>query len=110
MLVFLLANLPLPIIIYLELLVTLRFLKVRHLARHRHVKIKKPQLVKLGWWVGNSAAIFAILPAIVERQIFVQNPAWLISYATAAALTIVGLVMMNRGLGQELRQLSRRKR
>jgi hypothetical protein len=110
MLVFFLANLPLPIIIYLEILVTLRFLKVRHLARRRRIKIAKPRQVKLGWWLGNFAAIFALLPAVVERRLFVQDPVWLFSYATAAALTIAGLVLMNRGLGEELRRLTRRKR
>ncbi|HEY2004766.1 MAG TPA: hypothetical protein VGH44_06680 [Candidatus Saccharimonadia bacterium] len=108
MLVFILANLPLPIIIFLNLQVSLKYLKVHRLARHRRVK-KPEQLVK-GWWLGNISTIFAFTPAVVERRIFVQNRWWLISYLIAATLSITGLILMNRGLGQEIRVLSRKKR
>jgi hypothetical protein len=109
-LVFLLANLPLPIITYLNVVVTLRYLKVRHLERYKHVHPKQPGKLRLGWWLGNISMIFAFTPAVVEGTLFVQNRLWLISYVIAAALTITGLVLMRDGLGQELRVLKRRRR
>lgn len=105
MFVFLLANLPLPIIIFLNLQVMLKYLKVRRLSRHR--RVRKPEQLVAGWWLGNISNIFALTPAIVERRIFVQNHWWLVSYSIAAILSITGLVLMNRGLGQEIRLLSR---
>jgi len=107
MLVFILANLPLPIIIFLNLKVSLKYLKVHRLARHRHVK--KPEQFVRGWWLGNISTVFAFTPAVVERRIFVQNQWWLISYTIAAAMSITGLILMNRGLGQEIQALSRKK-
>ena len=108
MLVFFLANLPLPIILFLNLQVTLKFLKVRHLTRHR--TIKRPEQLVMGWWLGNISMVFAFMPAIWEHRIFVQNRWWLLSYFISATLSITGLLFMNRGLGQEIRMLSRRKR
>jgi hypothetical protein len=110
MLVFLLANLPLPIITYLNVVVTLRYLKVRHLERRRRTKPRQPGKLRLGWWLGNISMVFALAPAIFERTLFVQNRLWLISYMVAAVLTITGLILMRDGLGQELRQLSRPRR
>src|SRR5260221_412084 len=107
MLVFLLANLPLPLILFLNLHVTLKFLRVRKLARHR--LIKKPGQLVIGWWLGNISMVFAFMPAIWEHRLFVQNRWWLISYTIGATLSISGLLLMDGGLGQELRVLSRRK-
>jgi hypothetical protein len=53
--------------------------------------------------------LFAFAPAIYERTLFVQNHWWLISYTIAASLSITGLILMNNGLGKEIRQLTRRK-
>jgi hypothetical protein len=110
MFVFFVANLPLPIIFYLNVVVTLRYLKVRHLARTTSANIAKPRQLVLGWWLGNLSMLFAFAPAVYERTLFVQNHTWLISYAIAASLSITGLLLMNDGLGEELRLLARRKR
>jgi len=107
MLVFLIANLPLPIITYLNVVVTMKYLKVQRLAKRRQVR--KPSQLVLGWWLGNISMIFALAPAIAERRLFVQNPWWLVSYSIAATLSIAGLTLMNNGLGLELRQLMRRQ-
>lgn len=109
MFVFLLANLPLPVIIFLNLQVTLKFLKVRHLLRRNRRRVHKPEQLILGWWLGNISSVFAFAPAVVERRIFVQNHWWLISYTIAATLSITGLILMNKGLGQEINVLSKRK-
>lgn len=108
MFVFLLANLPLPIIIFLNLQVMLKYLKVRRLSRHR--RVRKPEQLVTGWWLGNISNVFAFTPAIVERRIFVQNHWWLVCYSIAATLSISGLILMSRGLGLEIRTLSRPKR
>lgn len=107
MFVFILANLPLPLIFYLNILVTLKFFKVRRLARK--TPVDKPERLIVGWWLCNLSNIFALTPAIWERRIFVQNRWWLVSYMIAATLSITGLILMNSGLGQELRELTRRK-
>lgn len=108
MFVFLLANLPLPIIIFLNLQVMLKYLKVRRLSRHK--RVRKPEQLVTGWWLGNISNVFAFAPAVVERRIFVQNHWWLVSYSIAATLSITGLILMNSGLGQEIKTLSRPKR
>jgi hypothetical protein len=108
MFVFIVANLPLPIIFYLNCLVTLKFLKVRRLARH--AAVERPERLIAGWWLGNISMLFVLTPMLTERRIFVQNHWWLLSYATAATLSISGLLLMNSGLGKELRQLTRAKR
>jgi hypothetical protein len=108
MFVFLIANLPLPIIIYLNILVTLKFIRVRRLAHN--VPVEKPERLIIGWWLGNISTIFALAPALWERRLFVQNKWWIISYLIAASLSITGLILMNSGLGQELRELTRLRR
>jgi hypothetical protein len=105
--VFIIANLPLPIIFYMNCVVWLRFLRVKLLSRH--YKLKKPRNLVVGWWLGNISMIFAFTPNIVERRIFVQNHWWLISYAIAATLSITGLRLQQKGLNQELKTLKRRR-
>lgn len=107
MFVFIIANLPLPIIIFLNLRVTWRFWRVHRLTA-RGASVKRPHRLVQGWWLGNVSMIFAFLPMIWEGRIFVHNHWWLVSYAIAATLSITGLRMMASGLGQELDQLSRR--
>jgi hypothetical protein len=103
MFVFILANLPLPVILYLNWRVTIKFWRIHHLSKH--AKIKKPKELVIGWWLSNSAIIFALIPVISERRIFVQDVRWLGSFAISATLTITGLILMNSGLGEELEQL-----
>lgn len=105
MFVFIIANLPLPIILFLNWRVTLKFLKVRRLSRHKAVE--KPERLIVGWWLNNIAMIFIYTPMLWERRIFVQNHWWVISYMVAATLSISGLLLMNSGLGEELRELTR---
>ena len=107
MLIFILANLPLPLILYLNILVTLKFFRVRHQSRRRSVR--QPERLIVGWLIGSAAWVFILAPMAFEHRIFVQNPWWLVSYACAAALSISGLLLINSGLGQELRALSRSK-
>jgi hypothetical protein len=106
--VFVIANLPLPIIFYMNCVVILRHFRVMMLRRHR--KLKRPRNLVLGYWLGNISMIFAFLPNIVERRIFVQNHWWLVSYAIAATLSIIGLRLQEQGLSQELKTLKRKRR
>jgi hypothetical protein len=108
MFVFIIANLPLPIIIFLNIKVTLKFLRVRRLTRN--MPIDKPERLVIGWWLNNLAMVFIYTPMLWERRIFVQNKWWIVSYMIAATLSICGLLLMNSGLGEELRELTRRKR
>ena len=108
MFVFILSQLPLPIVLYLNWRVTVRFIRVRRLSQS--VPVEKPRRLLVGWWLGNVAIIFVAIPAIVERRFFVQDHRWLISYAIAAAFTIIGLALMNSALGEELRDLARSRR
>jgi hypothetical protein len=105
MFVFIVANLPLPVIFYLNCLVTYKFFKVRRLSRH--MAIDKPERLIAGWWLGNISMIFVLAPVIGEHRLFVQNRWWLVSYAIAAAMSITGLILMNSGLSEELRDLAR---
>ena len=105
MFVFIAANSVLPIILLLNIRVTLRFMKVRTLSR-RH-PVERPERLIAGWWLGNISSIFAFAPMIYERRIFVQNHWWLVSYAISAVLSITGLLLMNSGLGKELHELAR---
>ncbi len=107
MFVFLLAQLPLPIILFLNWRVTMRFLKVRELSRHS--PIKKPKRLIIGWWINNLAIIFVLIPLIYERRLFVQDKRWLVSFGLSATMTIIGLLLMNSALGEELKSLGRRK-
>jgi hypothetical protein len=105
MLVFLLSNLPLPIVLYLNWRVTTRYLKVRQLSRH--VAIEKPRRLTVGWWLSNLSIIFVLIPILSERAIFIQDTRWLFSFAVAAGMTITGLALMNSALGEELHELER---
>ena len=91
---------------FLNWRVTMRFLRVRKLSAQS--PIAKPTRLIVGWWLNNVAMIFFIVPSIIEWRIFVQDHRWLISYGVSATLTIIGLLLMNSGLGEELRNLSRR--
>ncbi len=108
MFVFILSQLPLPIVLYLNWRVTVKFLRVRRLSKS--VPVEKPHRLTIGWWLSNLAIIFVLIPAITERRFFVQDHRWLLSYAASAALTITGLTLMNSALGEELRHLARSHR
>ena len=108
MFVFVVANLPLPIIIFLNIHVTLKFLKVRRLSRH--IPVERPGRLIAGWWLGNISTVFALVPMLYEHRIFVQNHLWIISYMIAAMLSIIGLLLINSGLGEELHELTRLRR
>lgn len=109
MLVFILGNLPLPLILYLNWRVTTEMFRVHRLAKHTDTVIEKPRRLKVGWWVSNSAIIFALIPPVSEHRLFVQNPRWLAYYGVSAILTITGLLLMNSALGEELRLLAARQ-
>ncbi len=106
MFVFLISQLPLPIMLFLNWRVSVRYARVRKLARDR--PLSKPRRLAWGWWMNTVATIIAFIPSAVEWRIFVQDHRWLILYACTAILAISGLLMMNSGLGKELRQLKRR--
>jgi hypothetical protein len=108
MLIFLLAQLPFPVILFLNLQVTRKFLRVRKLSRD--AAVEKPLRLAIGWWLNNLAIIFFLIPPITEQRFFVQDHRWLLSYAVSAALTIIGLMLMNNALGEELRELERTAR
>jgi hypothetical protein len=105
MFVFILSNLPLPLVLYLNWRVTTRYLQVRKLSRN--MPVDKPRRLKIGWWLANISTIFVLVPILTERTLLIQDRRWLISFAIAATLTIVGLSLMNSALGQELRDLKR---
>ena len=108
MYIFLLGQLPTPIVLYLNWRVTMRFLKVRKLSKHHPVE--KPLRLIIGWLISNLAIIFVLIPPITERRFFVHDGRWLGCYAASAILTISGLLLMNSALGEELKALTRRRR
>ena len=103
MFIFLMANLPLPIILYLNYRVTLEFYRVHKLTKH--AAMPKPPKLILGWCMSNLAVIFVLIPPLSEHRLFVEDARWLISYAISAALTIGGLLLMKSVLDQELKEL-----
>ncbi len=107
MFVFILSQLPLPIVLYLNWLVTIKFIRVRRLSKA--VPVEKPRRLFVGWLLSNVAVIFVLIPVINERRIFVQDFHWLWSFALSACLTISGLALMNSALGEELRYLARKQ-
>ena len=104
MFVFILSQTPLPIILYLNWRVTAKFIRVRRMSKA--VPVERPRRLIIGWWLNNVAIIFALIPPITERRIFVQDHRWLVSYAISAGLSIIGLILMNSALGEELRELA----
>jgi hypothetical protein len=108
MLVFFLGNLPLPLILYLNWNVTVKYWQIHHLSKHAH--LKKPKQLIVGWLLSNVSIVFALIPVISERRIFVRNPHWLLFFAISATLTISGLILMDRGLTQELGGLVRNRK
>lgn len=103
MFVFLVSQIPLPIILFLNVRVFTQFAQVRRLTKK--ADFTWPRRLVQGWWLNNLAAIFFLIPLISERRIFIQDRRWLISFAISACLTIIGLTLMNRALGEELRKL-----
>ncbi len=108
MFVFILANLPLPFVLYLNWLVTLKFWRIHRAAKH--AALKKPPRLILGWGLNTLSNVFVLIPIISERRLFVQDHRWLLSFAVAATLTISGLLLMNNALGKELAELTHRNR
>jgi hypothetical protein len=108
MLVFLLAQIPFPIIMFLNWRVTMRFWRVHKLSAH--TPVEKPARLIIGWWLNNVAMIFALIPSAVEWRIFVQDHRWLVCYGLSATLTIIGLLLMNSGLGTLSRRRFRKSR
>lgn len=100
------SQLPLPIMLLLNWQVGRRYARVQKLAKNR--PLSKPRRLAWGWWMNTAATAIALIPSLVEWRIFVQDHRWLILYGFTASLTISGLLLMNSGLGKELRQLKRR--
>jgi hypothetical protein len=108
MFVFILANLPLPVILYLNYLVTAKYLRIRRSPKRG--SITKPERLHVGFVLSNTSVIFALIPIINEHRIFVQGTHWLIFFGIAAAMTITGLALINSGLAKELRSLQSPRR
>jgi hypothetical protein len=104
MFVFILAQIPLPVIIFLNVLVLTKYRRVRRLLRESSVD--QPVRLGIGWWLNSAATLVFLTPSILEWRIFVQDRRWIFVYAASAMLSIAGLLLMNRRLGQELRQLT----
>ena len=104
MFVFLLAQIPLPVIITLNVLVLTKYARVRKLTRQKSVD--QPVRLGVGWWLNNLATLVFLTPSIVEWRIFVQDRRWIFFYAASATLSITGLLLMNSALGEELRKLT----
>jgi len=102
--VFWFSLIPLPIIIYLNLIVFHKLKLVHHLSRHHEVK--KPKIYKRGIIFNTLSMIFVYLPAVVEWRIFVRDPRWILFYALGAIFSITGLVMIIKGLNVEIDYLS----
>jgi hypothetical protein len=105
MLVLILGNLPLPLILYLNLRITIKFWRIHKLTRH--AKIPKPPKLIVGWLMSNAAVIFVLIPILSERTFFVQDIRWLGSFAIAAALTIGGLLLEDSALAEELKEFEK---
>ena len=102
-LIFLLSQLPLPIMLFLSSRVARRYARVKQLSEGQpHYK---PRRLAWGWWMNTVATCISFIPPIMEWRIFVQDPRWLYLFAFTASLSIAGLLLINSGLGKELRQL-----
>lgn len=102
-LIYLLSQLPLPFMLFLSSRVARRYARVKQLSEGRpHYK---PRRLAWGWWMNTAATCIAFIPPVVEWRIFVQDPRWLYLFAFTASLSIAGLLLINSGLGKELRQL-----
>jgi hypothetical protein len=89
--------------LFLNWRVARRYARVRQLSVGRpHYK---PRRLAWGWWMNTAATCIAFIPNIIEWRIFVQDPRWLFLYGFTATLSISGLLLINSGLGKELRQL-----
>lgn len=100
MTVFLLAQVPLPVMLLLNWQVGRRYAQVRRQARGR--EYAKPRRLIWGWRLNAAATFIALVPSIVEWRIFVLDHRWLYVYGFTATLTIIGLLLMNSGLGHVL--------
>jgi archaellum biogenesis protein FlaJ (TadC family) len=105
---FLLSLVPLPLIITLNVIIFYRLVKVHKLSHHHQVK--KPSVYKKGLVFNSSSAIFVYAPAVIEWRIFVKDPRWMISYSIGALLSIVGLIMIVKGLNLEINSLTKHGR
>lgn len=94
--------LPVPFLTYLNIKVAFLLLELRR--RNRVKRIKSSKLYNQGRALGMISACFALLPAILEWRIFVQNPWWAISYLIGGILGVLALRMVQRGLKAELRR------
>jgi hypothetical protein len=100
--------LPVPFLLYYNLVVAKRMWELRASSRGRSVRY--PGVYYRGRALGIISACFALLPAVLEWRVFVRNPYWAISYLIGGVLGVWALVLVRRGLGLELKALASRSR
>ena len=92
--------LPVPFLVYYNIVVARLIWKVRLVSRGRNVRY--PAIYHQGRALGLLSACFALIPAVLEWRVFVLNPYWAISYLIGGVLGVWALRLVRRGLTQEL--------
>lgn len=92
--------LPVPFLIYYNIVVARLIWKVRLVSRGKNVRY--PAIYHQGRALGLLSACFALIPAVLEWRVFVLNPYWAISYLIGGVLGVWALRLVRRGLTQEL--------
>ena len=92
--------LPVPFLIYYNIVVARLIWKVRLVSRGKNVRY--PAIYHQGRALGLLSACFALIPAVLEWRVFVLNPYWAISYLIGGVLGVWALRLVRRGLIQEL--------
>ncbi len=92
--------LPVPFLIYYNIVVANLIWKVRLASRGKNVRY--PAVYHQGRALGLLSACFALIPALLEWRVFVLNPYWAISYLIGGVLGVWALRLVRRGLKQEL--------
>ena len=92
--------LPVPFLIYYNIVVARLIWKVRLVSRGKNVRY--PAIYHQGRALGLLSACFALIPAVLEWRVFVLNPYLALSYLIGGVLGVWALRLVRRGLIQEL--------
>ncbi len=100
---FIVSLLPIPFLLYYNVIVMRLVWQVRMHARSKHLRY--PAIYQQGRALGLLSACFALVPAVAEWRVFVLNPYWAVSYIIGGILGVWALIMVRKGLEQELRRI-----
>lgn len=92
--------LPMPFLVYYNIVVARLIWKVRVASRGKNVRYSS--VYHQGRALGLLSACFALIPAVLEWRVFVENPYWSISYLIGGVLGVWALRLVRRALQHEL--------